>query len=260
MTENSLQGANDSRKASSKKRFAVLTRDGFRCAYCGAEPSTTRLSADHIIPLSKGGADHVDNMITACFDCNFGKSDIVLPSAYAADLIATAKERNAEMAKPKVIIDGVGYASFAEAQRKFATNYYVIKHSSIIGTLTHITLDEFGKRYGTYSRSEKRVRGNRCSPITIRGVDYLSRAAACRALGIDASTLNQATRSGSSMERLGLGRAHRDLPTHIRWEKDRSKFAVFDCPGQQRVVRIGRFKTLDEAIKARARVVASRSS
>lgn len=55
-------------------RFAVLERDGFRCVYCGASASNG-LHVDHLDPSSKGGEDDFYNFVTACQDCNLGKSN-----------------------------------------------------------------------------------------------------------------------------------------------------------------------------------------
>ena len=63
------------RKAISKsKRFEILQRDRFRCQYCGASANETTLEVDHIVPVSKGGSDDDSNLITACWECNSGKS------------------------------------------------------------------------------------------------------------------------------------------------------------------------------------------
>lgn len=35
------------------------------------------MTMDHIIPKSKGGADHIDNMQTMCIVCNNNKGDII---------------------------------------------------------------------------------------------------------------------------------------------------------------------------------------
>lgn len=57
-------------------RFAVLRRDGFRCQYCGGTPQKGYLlQVDHVIPRSKGGKTVAQNLVTACFLCNSGKSD-----------------------------------------------------------------------------------------------------------------------------------------------------------------------------------------
>lgn len=63
---------------SKKLRFEVFKRDGFKCCYCGKTPPSVVLEADHIDPKSKGGKDDINNLITACFDCNRGKRNIRL--------------------------------------------------------------------------------------------------------------------------------------------------------------------------------------
>lgn len=64
------------RKAISKKvRFEVFKRDSFKCQYCGKGSPDVILEIDHISPVSKGGDSDILNLITACKDCNSGKSD-----------------------------------------------------------------------------------------------------------------------------------------------------------------------------------------
>lgn len=60
-------------KISDSKRFKVLSRDLFTCQYCGASAPDVRLEIDHIIPVSKGGSNDSDNLVTACEACNRGK-------------------------------------------------------------------------------------------------------------------------------------------------------------------------------------------
>ncbi len=55
------------------KRFNIFKRDEFTCQYCGATPPKAVLHLDHIHPVSKGGGNSEDNLITSCFDCNMGK-------------------------------------------------------------------------------------------------------------------------------------------------------------------------------------------
>jgi len=45
-------------------------RYGYRCFYCGKK---TRLTKDHVIPISKGGNDKIENIVPACWPCNFKK-------------------------------------------------------------------------------------------------------------------------------------------------------------------------------------------
>jgi 5-methylcytosine-specific restriction endonuclease McrA len=59
-------------------RLHVLSRDNFRCVFCGKSPATdigTKLHIDHIKPFSKGGKSTLDNLQTLCEECNLGKSD-----------------------------------------------------------------------------------------------------------------------------------------------------------------------------------------
>lgn len=61
---------------SKKTRFEVFKRDSFKCQYCGTCAPEVILNVDHIEPVSKGGDNSITNLITACFSCNSGKSDI----------------------------------------------------------------------------------------------------------------------------------------------------------------------------------------
>lgn len=56
-----------------KMRFAVFARDGFACVYCGRKSPEVELEADHRLPVSAGGKTEIDNLVTACRDCNRGK-------------------------------------------------------------------------------------------------------------------------------------------------------------------------------------------
>jgi phage FluMu protein Com len=57
-------------------RFDVFSRDGFRCRYCGRSVDDgIILHADHVVAQSKGGPTTLENLVTACLECNLGKSD-----------------------------------------------------------------------------------------------------------------------------------------------------------------------------------------
>ena len=45
-------------------------RDGYSCQVCGADEN---LTIDHLIPISKGGTDDLENLLTMCGKCNFSK-------------------------------------------------------------------------------------------------------------------------------------------------------------------------------------------
>lgn len=71
--------AGNRKSLSKRRRFAVFTRDYWTCQYCGRSAPDVTLEIDHIHPASKGGDDSDENLITACFDCNRGKSAHVIP-------------------------------------------------------------------------------------------------------------------------------------------------------------------------------------
>lgn len=57
----------------------LFARDGRRCSYCGRHESELRgrefLTRDHVLPLSRGGANDWDNCVTACAPCNTRKAN-----------------------------------------------------------------------------------------------------------------------------------------------------------------------------------------
>lgn len=52
--------------------LALIERDGYRCSECGAHQD---LTIDHIIPLSRGGDDSLDNLRWLCRSHNSQKGD-----------------------------------------------------------------------------------------------------------------------------------------------------------------------------------------
>lgn len=53
----------------------LLTRDNFRCQYCGVDLKKAPSSIDHIVPVSKGGKTTYENCVSACVPCNNKKDD-----------------------------------------------------------------------------------------------------------------------------------------------------------------------------------------
>ena len=74
-------------------RWEVLKRDAFTCQYCGRSAPEVKLEVDHIIPVSEGGKDTKDNLITACYSCNRGRSSLSLRDKYIG------KSRRVKVAK-----------------------------------------------------------------------------------------------------------------------------------------------------------------
>lgn len=59
-----------------KIRWQVFARDNYTCFYCGQRPPGVVLVVDHHIPVALGGSDAIGNLVTACEQCNQGKSDL----------------------------------------------------------------------------------------------------------------------------------------------------------------------------------------
>jgi len=53
-------------------RRALFARDAHTCQYCG---SGARLTLDHVVPRSRGGASSWENVVTACAPCNLRGGD-----------------------------------------------------------------------------------------------------------------------------------------------------------------------------------------
>lgn len=91
---------------SKRVRFDVFKRDCFTCQYCGATPPAVVLEVDHIDPVAEGGGNEMDNLVTACFPCNRGKSCTPLsmvPQSLADKAAATA-EREEQLAGYQAIL------------------------------------------------------------------------------------------------------------------------------------------------------------
>lgn len=63
------------RKSLTKKiRFEVLKRDWFKCKYCWKTPDQwAKLQVDHIIPVAEWWWNEIENLTSACFECNIWK-------------------------------------------------------------------------------------------------------------------------------------------------------------------------------------------
>lgn len=74
------------RKAlSARTRFEVFKRDEFACQYCGRCAPDVVLHVDHIVPVVEGGSNDPINLLTACQDCNGGKSGVPLTRVITAE-------------------------------------------------------------------------------------------------------------------------------------------------------------------------------
>jgi hypothetical protein len=65
------------RKVPPEIEAQVRLRAGFLCEYCHSAErwQYVEFTVDHVVPLSCGGGDHLDNLALACFHCNRRKWD-----------------------------------------------------------------------------------------------------------------------------------------------------------------------------------------
>ena len=101
------------RKSISKKtRFEVFKRDGFTCQYCGQTPPKAILHVDHIHPVSKGGDNGQNNLLTSCLECNLGKSATPLSC-----VPQSLKDKAAELREREAQVKGY-YSIMAESKQR----------------------------------------------------------------------------------------------------------------------------------------------
>ncbi|MEO8216983.1 MAG: HNH endonuclease [Acidobacteriota bacterium] len=62
-------------------RGNIYLRDQNRCQYCGRKFSSSELSLDHVIPISRGGKSTWENVVCACLPCNVRKGNKLLSEA-----------------------------------------------------------------------------------------------------------------------------------------------------------------------------------
>lgn len=54
---------------------ALFSRDRHLCLYCGQQYLRADLTRDHVLPLSRGGRDVWENVVSACLACNVRKGN-----------------------------------------------------------------------------------------------------------------------------------------------------------------------------------------
>lgn len=74
------------RKYSEEERKIIYDRSNGRCALCGQKLLLDNMTIDHIVPISMGGEDSLDNIQASCFACNQFK-DNILPDVFLNRII-----------------------------------------------------------------------------------------------------------------------------------------------------------------------------
>ena len=123
---------------STKLRFEIFKRDHFTCNYCGRTPKdNVILHIDHIIPVARGGGNELMNLVTACSECNFGKSDRLIEHVQGKESIdSITKEIKSELNKRREL-------------EKQLLEYYKLKlhlevSDPLVNFVNKVFKDEFG--------------------------------------------------------------------------------------------------------------------
>lgn len=62
----------------------ILEKSKGRCAHCGKKIEVGNgFTLEHVVPISKGGTNDIENLVALCNECNHGKSnDVIKPKEY----------------------------------------------------------------------------------------------------------------------------------------------------------------------------------
>ena len=63
------------RRGAGNIRTKILMRDRYRCQYCAVRGTAIDMTLDHILPRSRGGRTHPENLAASCRACNNRKGD-----------------------------------------------------------------------------------------------------------------------------------------------------------------------------------------
>lgn len=90
---------------SKRIRHEIMRRDNHACRYCGQIAPDVKLTIDHVVPVALGGSDEPTNLVTACVDCNAGKTSVAPDQALVADVSADALRWAAAMKRAGELVN-----------------------------------------------------------------------------------------------------------------------------------------------------------
>jgi 5-methylcytosine-specific restriction endonuclease McrA len=85
-------------------KFIIFNRDNFTCIYCGKSSieDGIKLHLDHIIPISKGGKNTADNLVTSCSMCNLEKHNLIIETKNIIKVVMDRNNKNNINNKSKI--------------------------------------------------------------------------------------------------------------------------------------------------------------
>lgn len=80
-----------------EERQEILRSTRGICAHCGKKLTTKNMTVEHIIPISRGGTNKMENLTALCYNCNNMKNNLIyLPRSFYLALIGTGQLKNME--------------------------------------------------------------------------------------------------------------------------------------------------------------------
>lgn len=78
-----------SKQKNSRKR-QLVERYGYesRCFWCGKLLPIEQLTLDHLLPISRGGSNNLENLRLACLPCNQGRGNSLYPPGLGSRSLA----------------------------------------------------------------------------------------------------------------------------------------------------------------------------
>lgn len=70
------------RKQSYRRAKSKMLKKHNRCHWCDCKLSANTATIDHVVPLSRGGLDHHNNRVLACYQCNQERGNS-MPEAFS---------------------------------------------------------------------------------------------------------------------------------------------------------------------------------
>lgn len=139
----------------SNLRNKVFERDNYTCMYCGASGDNISLEIDHIIPVSKGGIDNINNLVTACSTCNNKKRAKILS---VDNLQVLAEKINSSL---DFLLGLIGEKRNTNKISIYVKNEELLKRIKFFALLNDMSLTEFTEKlYSEYAEKHKNELAN----------------------------------------------------------------------------------------------------
>ena len=121
------------RKIDPDLRRALWEAQNRRCGYCGTKIGFFEVTVDHIIPLSRGGPDCMDNMICSCKPCNESQKSENISSVIP--FLVIASNESPILPYSSETLSGI----FAELFKNSSANFFTLVKLLITSNLIHHT-------------------------------------------------------------------------------------------------------------------------